>query len=172
MKRNFIHTLILGTPLFWGSGYQTITERKKWTRNGSTVEQFSCPQDGPHLEGCVRGVPVSQISQLQWPISHYPNFVGPKCQYPKSCGHQSNIPISQIWLWISQYLNLKEVIFQYPRKNDPNPNLAYRAYTSGRARGRTKISSEKWDDTSLICMLSKYVHTLPRLDVRKWDSLW
>ena len=24
MKRNFIHTLFLGTPFFWGSGYQTI----------------------------------------------------------------------------------------------------------------------------------------------------
>ncbi len=23
MKRNFMHTLFLGTPLFWGSGYQT-----------------------------------------------------------------------------------------------------------------------------------------------------
>ena len=23
MKSNFIHTLFLGTPLFWGSGYQT-----------------------------------------------------------------------------------------------------------------------------------------------------
>ncbi len=26
-----------------------ITERKKWSRNGSTVEPFSSPQDGPHL---------------------------------------------------------------------------------------------------------------------------
>ena len=26
-----------------------ITERKKWNRNGSTVEPFSCPQDGPLL---------------------------------------------------------------------------------------------------------------------------
>ncbi len=25
------------------------TERKKWSRNGSRVEPFSCPQDGPHL---------------------------------------------------------------------------------------------------------------------------
>ncbi len=26
MKRNFIHTLFWGTPLFWGSGYQTIMD--------------------------------------------------------------------------------------------------------------------------------------------------
>ncbi len=27
----------------------TYTERKKWSRNGSRVELFSCPQDGLHL---------------------------------------------------------------------------------------------------------------------------
>ncbi len=31
-------------------GNLTCTERKKWSRNGSTVEPFSCPQDGPHFK--------------------------------------------------------------------------------------------------------------------------
>ena len=26
-----------------------MKERKKWSRNASTVEPFLCPQDGPHL---------------------------------------------------------------------------------------------------------------------------
>ncbi len=29
--------------------FLAYTERKKWSRNDSTVEPFSCPQDGPHL---------------------------------------------------------------------------------------------------------------------------
>ncbi len=28
---------------------EIFTERKKWSQNGSRVELFSCPQDGPHL---------------------------------------------------------------------------------------------------------------------------
>ncbi len=28
---------------------KNCTERKKWSRNDSRVEPFSCPQDGPHV---------------------------------------------------------------------------------------------------------------------------
>ncbi len=31
------------------SRFHVYTERKKWSRKGSRVEPFSCPQDGPHL---------------------------------------------------------------------------------------------------------------------------
>ena len=34
--------------------YVDYTGRKKWSRNGSTVEPFSCPQDGPHLGTVLR----------------------------------------------------------------------------------------------------------------------
>ncbi len=35
-------------PRYWVGG-NGCTERKKWSRTGSRVEPFSCPQDGPHL---------------------------------------------------------------------------------------------------------------------------
>ncbi len=38
----------------------SYTERKKWSQNGSRVEPFSCPQDGPHL-GTVL-VPVCKVA--------------------------------------------------------------------------------------------------------------
>ncbi len=38
------------------------TERKKWSRNGSRVELFSCPQDGPHLDTVL--VPLCKVAPL------------------------------------------------------------------------------------------------------------
>ncbi len=42
--------------------HKNYTARKKWSRNGSTVEPFSCPQDGPHL-GYVL-VPLCKV--MKW----------------------------------------------------------------------------------------------------------
>ncbi len=40
------------------------TERKEWSRNGSTVEPFSCPQDGPLLRTVL--VPLIVLLVRKW----------------------------------------------------------------------------------------------------------
>ncbi len=72
-------------------------ERKKWSRNGSRVEPFSSPQDGPHL-GIIlvqlcKVVPFSTKKRLRRPIRRIHMLRIPMLRIPIQRIHMLWIPM-------------------------------------------------------------------------------